>query len=158
MAQDTLRLSLTEALKIARVNNLNIKNSQLDLKSAQKKIWETLAIGMPHVDGTAKYQFIPNPATLPASAFDPTAPKGQMLDLVLKQNIIYDLSVSQLIFNGSYLIGIKASKVYYNLSEESLEKTILEINESVTNTYTMILVGQESRKVLKTNLENVSKI
>jgi len=156
-AQDTLRLSLTDALKIAQTNNLNIRNSQLDLKSAQKKIWETLAIGLPHVDGTAKYQFIPNPATLPASAFDPSAPPGQMLDLVLKQNIVYDLSVSQLIFNGSYLIGIKASKVYYNLSEESLEKAVLEVNESVTNTYTMILVGEESRKVLKINLENVNK-
>ena len=156
-AQDTLRLSLTDALRIAQQNNLNIRNSQLDLKSAQKKIWETLAIGLPHVDGTAKYQYIPNPATLPASVFDPSAPPGQMLDLVLKQNIVYDLSVSQLIFNGSYLIGIKASKVYYNLSEESLEKAMLEVNESVTNTYFMILVGEESRKVLKINLENVNK-
>ena len=157
MAQDTLRLSLAGALKIAQTNNLNIRNSQLDLKSAQKKIWETLAIGLPHVDGTAKYQFIPNPATLPASVFDPSAPPGEMLDLVLKQNIVYDLSVSQLIFNGSYLIGIKASKVYFNLSEQSLEKAILEVNESVTNTYYMILVGEESRKVLKINLENVNK-
>ena len=144
----TLRLSLTDALKIAQTNNLNIRNSQLDLKSAQKKIWETLAIGLPHVDGTAKYQFIPNPATLPASAFDPSAPQGQMLDLVLKQNIVYDLSVSQLIFNGSYLIGIKASKVYYNLSEQSLEKAVLEVNESVTNTYFMILVGEESLSLI----------
>jgi len=157
IAQDTLRLSLNDALKMAQTNNLNIKNSQLDLKSAQKKIWETIAIGLPHVDGTAKYQFIPNVPTLPASTFDPTAPAGAVIELGVKQNIVYDLTVSQLIFNGAYLIGLKASKVYYNLSEESLEKAQLDINESVTNTYFMILVGEESRKILKINLKNVNK-
>ncbi len=157
VAQDTLRLSLNDALRIAQEKNLNIKNSQLDLKIAQKKIWETLAIGLPHIDGTAKYQYIPLVPSLPASNFDPKAAADAMIELGVKQNIVYDLSVSQLIFNGSYLIGLKASKVYYNLSEESLEKAMLEINESVTNTYYMILVGQESRKVLKSNLENVNK-
>ena len=156
-AQDTLRLSLNDALKIAQENNLNIRNSQLDLKSAQKKIWETMAIGLPHIDGTAKYQYIPTVPTLPASNFDPKAAANAVIELGVKQNIVYDLTVSQLIFNGSYLIGLKASKVYYNLSEESLEKSILEINESVTNTYYMVLVGEESRKVLKANLENVDK-
>lgn len=156
-AQDTLRLSLNDALRIARENNLNIMNSQLDLKMAQKKIWETIAIGLPHIDGTAKYTFTPKVPTLPASNFDPNAEPGDVLELGVKQNIVYDLTVSQLIFNGAYLIGLKASKAYYSFSEESLEKSMLEINESVTNTYYMILVGEESRKILKSNLKNVSK-
>ena len=63
VAQDTLRLSLSDALKMARENNLNLKNSQLDLKIAQKKIWETTAIGLPHLDGTAKYTFAVLPLT-----------------------------------------------------------------------------------------------
>ena len=157
MAQETIRLSLNEALKIAQDNNLNIKNSQIDLKIAQKKIWETIAIGMPHIDGTAKYQLIPTVPTLPASNFDPKAAPDAVIELGVKQNIVYDITVSQLIFNGAYLIGLKASKVYYNLSEETLEKSMLEINESVTNTYYMILVGIESRKILISNLENVDK-
>ena len=156
-AQDTLRLSLKDALRIAQENNLNLKNSQLDLKIAQKKIWETIAIGLPHIDGTAKYQFIPKVPTLPASNFDPKASPDAVIELGVKQNIVYDLTVSQLIFNGAYLIGLKASKVYYDLSKESLEKSMLDINESVTNTYFMILVGEESRKILKSNLKNVDK-
>jgi len=156
-AQDSLRLSLNDALKMAQENNLNIKNSQLDLKISQKKIWETIAIGLPHVDGTAKYQFLPKVPTMSASNFDPTADPSAVIELGVKQNIVYDITVSQLIFNGAYLIGLKASKVYYNLSEESLEKAQLEINESVTNTYFMILVGEESRKILISNLKNVNK-
>ena len=157
IAQDTLRLSLNDALKMAQEKNLNIKNSQLDLKMAQKKIWETIAIGLPHVDGTAKYTFMPKVATLPAKTFDPNASDDAVIELGVKQNIVYDLTVSQLIFNGAYLIGLKASKVYYDISKESLEKAQLEMNESVTNTYYMILVGQESRKILGANLINVNK-
>jgi len=156
-AQDTLRLSLNDALSIAQQNNLNIKNSQLDLKIAQKKVWETLAIGLPHIDGTAKYQFIPKVPTLPASNFDPNASADAVIELGVKQNIVYDISVSQLIFNGAYLIGLKASKVYSDLLKESVEKSKLDINESVTNTYFMILVGGESRRILKANLKNVNK-
>ena len=156
-AQDTLRLSLNEALKIAHQNNLNLKNSQLDLKMAQKKIWETTAIGLPHLDGTAKYTFSPTVPTLPASSFGGPANSTDVIELGVKQNIVYDLTASQLIFNGAYLIGLKASRVYYDLSKESLEKAELEINEAVANTYNMILVGQESRKILKSNLENVNK-
>jgi outer membrane protein TolC len=156
-AQDTLRLSLNEALKIAHQNNLNLKNSQLDLKMAQKKIWETTAIGLPHLDGTAKYTFSPTVPTLPASSFDPNAGPNDVIELGVKQNIVYDLTASQLIFNGAYLIGLKASRVYYDLSKESLEKAELEINEAVANTYNMILVGAESRKILKSNLINVNK-
>ncbi len=157
LAQDTLRLSLSEALKIAQDNNLTIRNSQIDLKMAQKKIYETLAIGLPHVDGTAKYNFTPTVPTLPASNFNPKADPNAVIELGVKANIVYDLTVSQLIFNGAYVIGLKASKVYYNLSEESLEKSRLEINESVTNTYFMLLVGEESMKVLHSNLKNVTK-
>src|SRR5665647_2294666 len=127
-AQDTLRLSLKDALKMAQENNLNIKNSQLDLKMAQKKIWETTAIGLPHIDGTAKYQYLPKVPSMPATNFDPNAKPGDVIELGVKQNIVYDLTVSQLIFNGAYLIGLKASKAYYNFSEESLEKAMLEIN------------------------------
>ena len=156
-AQDTLRLSLNEALKIAHQNNLNLKNSQLDLKMAQKKIWETTAIGLPHLDGTAKYTFSPTVPTLPATSFDPNAGPNDVIELGVKQNIVYDLTASQLIFNGAYLIGLKASRVYYDLSKESLEKAELEINEAVANTYNMILVGAESRKILKSNLINVNK-
>jgi outer membrane protein TolC len=95
--------------------------------------------------------------TLPASSFDPNAGPNDVIELGVKQNIVYYLTASQLIFNGAYLIGLKASRVYYDLSKESLEKAELEINEAVANTYNMILVGVESRKILKSNLENVNK-
>ena len=57
-AQDTMKLTLQDALRLARQNNTNILNSELDLKIAQKKVWETTATGLPHIDSKGTYQHI----------------------------------------------------------------------------------------------------
>ena len=160
-AQDTLRLSLPDARHLAFDKNTMIKNSQIDLEMAEKKIWETTAIGLPHVDGKAAYTFIPVVPSLPASFLGDqggnSTDSNAVIPLGVKNSITYDLTVSQLIFNGSYIVGLQAAKVYRNLSKENLEKAILDINESVNNTYYMILVAEESRKNLEQNLQNVEK-
>ncbi len=156
-AQEPVKLSLQEALKMASQNNTNIRNSQIDLKIAQKKIWETTAIGLPHFDITSAYTFLPKVPSLPASFMDPNADPNEMIALGVKQNITYDFTVSQLIFNGAYIVGLQASKVYYELSKQNNEKTKLDVNETVINTYNMIQLAEESRKILSQNLENINK-
>lgn len=161
-AQDTLRLSMNDARKMALDRNTNIRNSEIDVKAAEKKIWETTAIGLPHVDGKAAYSFIPKVPTLPASVFGGAAGGGAddpnaVIALGVKNSVTFDFTVSQLIFNGAYLVGLQASKAYHNLSKENFEKTVLDINEAVVNNYLMIQVAEASRKVLSQNLQNVEK-
>ncbi len=153
-AQDSLRLSLTDARRIAMENNTNIRNSTLDMEIANKKIWEIMAIGLPHADSKANYQYLPTLPTLPPGSMGPDSPA---IELGVKNNITFDLTASQLIFNGSYLVGLKASKTLYQQSNESNEKIIQDVNESVINTYFLILIGEESLKNLQLNLENVQK-
>lgn len=161
-AQEAVKLSLQDALVKANQNNTNIRNSQIDLKIARKKIIETTAIGLPHFDIKADYTFLPKVPTLPASFMgggseDPNADPNAVIELGVKQNIVFDFTVSQLIFNGAYLVGLQASKVYYDLSTQNDEKTKLDVAETVTNTYQMILLAEESRKILSQNLENIDK-
>jgi outer membrane protein len=159
-AQDTLRLSLDEARRMALEKNTMIRNSQIDMRSAEKKIWETTAIGMPHLDGKAAYTYLPVVPSLPASIFGGSTSGGsssEVIPLAVKNSITYDLTVSQLIFNGAYIIGLQAAKEYHNYSKENVEKTVLDINETVVNTYNMILIAEESRKILNQNLINVEK-
>jgi outer membrane protein TolC len=153
-AQDSLRLSLQEARKIALENNANIRNSNLDLEIARKKIWETTAIGLPHVDSKAAYQFLPTVPSLPPGTMGKDSPA---VELGTKNNVTFDVTASQLIFNGSYLVGLKAMKTLYLQANENTEKTILDVNESVINTYYLILVAEESLKNLQKNLDNVKK-
>ena len=162
LAQDTLRLSLSDAQRMAFERNTEIRNSEIDVKIAQKRIWETTAIGLPHFDAKAAYSFVPKVPTLPASFFGEgnggTEPDpNQVIELGVKHSVTFDFTVSQLIFNGAYLVGLQAAKAYGNLSKENLEKTRLDINEAVNNNYYMILVAEESRNILNLNLQNVEK-
>jgi len=185
-AQEPVKLSLQEALKMAMQNNTNILNSELDLKIAQKKIWETTASGLPHIDVKGSYQHIFKVPTLSFGGselsntevpFDPGTGTGTVssvtlstgetiymnmiqgaeIELGTKNNTIFDFTVSQLIFSGAYFVGLQATKVYLGLSKQSAEKTKLDVTETVINTYNMILVAEESKKILAQNLENIDK-
>lgn len=156
-AQDPVKLSLQDAISKAMQNNTNILNSELDLKIAQKKIWETTATGLPHIDLKSAYTYYPNVPSLPATFFDPAANPGDVIELGVKQNVVTDITLSQLIFNGSYFVGLQAAKVYYNLSKQNDEKTRLDVIETVVNTYHMLQLAEESRSILAKNLENINK-
>lgn len=156
-AQETMKLSLQDALKMALQNNTNILNSELDLKMAQKKVWETMSSGMPQIDAKAAYSFYPKVPSLPASFFDPNADENATIALMPKQNVVADITVSQLIFSGSYIVGLQATKVYYGLTQQNYEKTKLDVTETVVNTYHMLQLAEESRKILNQNLDNIDK-
>lgn len=156
-AQDAVKLTVQDAVKMALQNNANILNSELDLKMARKKIWETTASGLPHGEVKSAYSFYPKVPTLPASFFDPNAPEDATIELGVKQNVVTDITVSQLIFSGSYFVGLQASKVYYGLSQQNNEKARQDVTETVINTYNMIQLAEESKKILAQNLENINK-
>ncbi|MCF6332368.1 MAG: TolC family protein [Draconibacterium sp.] len=156
-AQEPTKLSLEDAVKFGLENNTNILNSQLDLKIAQKKIRETTATGLPHIDAKAAYTLYPKVPSLPATFFDPNADPNAVVELLVKQNVVTDITVSQLIFNGAYFVGLQATKVYYDLSKHNNEKTKLDVIEIIVNTYHMLQLAEESRVILVQNLENINK-
>jgi outer membrane protein len=185
-AQETEKLSLEKSIQMALKNNTNIINSKIDLKIAQKKIWETTAMGLPHVDVKSSYQHLFSVPVLsfpstqlsktrvpmdPATGLGTTSEiqlstgeniymnnvAGTPIALGVKDNITADLTVSQLIFSGSYIVGLQATKVYYNFSKQTDEKTKLDVVEIVVNTYHMLQLAEESRKILAQNLENINK-
>jgi outer membrane protein TolC len=186
-AQEPQKLTLKEAVNMALLHNTNILNSDLDLKIAQKKVWETMASGLPQINAKGAYSHVFKVPTLSFGGktvlsntnvpWDPTTQSGTMssvtlangeniylnsepgtpIELGLKNNTTFDLTLSQLIFSGSYFVGLQATKVYYGLTKENAEKTKLDVIETVTNTYNMIKLAEESRKILTQNLENINK-
>jgi len=186
VSQNGEKLSLNDAIRMALKNNTNILNSQLDLKIAKKRITEITATGLPHVDLKSAYQHlfivpaINFPGTKLSKSEVPFDSKtglgtisslqlstgeniylnnvaGSQIQLGIMDNVSTDITVSQLLFSGSFLIGLQASKVYYNLSKQTDEKTRQDVIEMVVNTYHMIQLGEESSKILAQNLDNVSK-
>ncbi len=174
-AQDTLRLSLDQAVKFALQNNTDIRNALLDLQSANRKIWETTAIGLPQVSAKAQYSnifkvpevsfgsfldpgLLPTDRPLTAQDIANAYVQAPPVKLGVKESTTIDLSVSQLLFNGSYIVGLQASKIYYQLSDQNVQRTRLEVASSVRDNYAMLLVAAENIKILRQTRDNVEKL
>lgn len=180
-AQETaLKLSLNEAIKYALKNSYNVKAAANDIASAKKKVWETTTIGLPQVNASVDYQyFLKQPVSLlPAAAFDntssvvetveeyfnlqanrePSVPEG-FIPVVFgtKQNVNASVTLTQLLFDGSYLVGLQASRTFLKISEQANEKTELVTREAVINAYGNVLVTENSIAILQKNLKVLEK-
>jgi len=164
------QFSLEEAIQYAIENGYDVKSKKIDLEIAKKKIWETTAIGLPQVNGTISYQHtfqVPEmsfPSTILTktrqegtvngvevagdSVFMTMVP-GQKIKLGVPDNTTWDITLSQLIFSGEYIVGLRASKVFREMSEQNLAKSVSVIRESVSSSYYLALVMDENVKILK---------
>jgi outer membrane protein TolC len=156
-----LHLSLKEVQELAVKHSAVTENARLDVASAKKKIWETTTTGLPRISAQVSYRNNLQLATtlIPAEFIDPDAEPGTFIGIKFgtQHNATAEITVNQLIFNGSYIVALQASKVYLRLSQEGLIKSEIEVKETVTNTYYLILLAEDSRKTLVSNLENVRK-
>ena len=140
--------SLKQAQDYAIENNTKVKNAILDQEIAEKKVWETTAQGLPQASASGSFQNnVVLPTTVvPAKAFNPLAPDGQLIGLKFgtSYNINGTLSVSQLIFSGNYLVGLQASKMYTNMSAKMKDKAVVDVKKDVTQAYyTIFLMKQK---------------
>ena len=118
------RLSVNDDQQLGLTNNTEVKNARLDVKLAKKKVKETVAIGLPKINGEVNMQqFLEIPTTVvPANMFAPSASADEFTELQFgtEYNSTSTLSASQLVFDGSYIVGLKASSIYKSLSIQSL--------------------------------------
>ena len=148
------KISLVQAQELAFQYNKSIKNATLDVELAKKKVLETVSMGLPNVKGEVSgINNLELPTQLiPSSFFNSNASEDEFLELKFgtQYNATATLSASQLIFDGTYLVGVKASSIYKKLSQQSLELTTQQIQDSVSAAYYTILVNKERERFLKT--------
>ena len=154
----TLERVKEEALK----NNQQLKVAQLDLSIAEEKVNEFRAIGLPQINAEGNFQhFLDIPVTLiPAAIFNPFAGPDEFTGVKFGTdfNVTGSITASQLLFDGSFLTGLKASKMYPQLMKQNVEKTEKEILGEVTTAYYMVLVSDENLKILSASRDNTIKL
>jgi outer membrane protein len=171
--KEVLKLSLSEAQEYAIQNNRSIESAKIAIKSADKKVWENLASGLPQINVSANYlhQFVVPELSLGSYLDvnllpDGTLTKQNIVDsyinspsiaLGVKNNTTIDLTLSQLIFSGQYFVGLQAAKVFQQVTEKSLSKTEGQTKESVAGTYYLVLVLGENIKLLNESLKTVDQ-
>ena len=151
-------VSLEEALAFGEQNNRTIQNANLEVQKAYKQKWSTIAIGLPQISANANYQnFIELPTSLiPAQFFGGNEGDFAEVQFGTPQTMDAGVTVQQLIFDGSYLVGLEASRVFLAISENILEKTQLEIRKNIVNTYSSVLLARENIQFLEKNQKNLT--
>jgi outer membrane protein len=149
-----LKFSLSEAKDYALNNSPILLNSARDVEIAKKMIWENTATGLPQVNVNSQYAYSPQLAGL-SDQLGTFIPDFNPNDL--KTSFFIGGQVDQLIFNGAYIVGLKAAKVYANLSELADTKSRIGIEESITNTYFTALVARQSSDILDSTLTAIQQ-
>ncbi|WP_335965748.1 TolC family protein [Galbibacter sp. PAP.153] len=146
--------SMEEAINFALDSSYAAINSRREIAKSLKKKWETTAAGLPQIDGVVDYQnMLKQPVTLIPGEIAGGEP-GTFVPVKFgtKQQMSLTGTLTQLIFDGSYLVGLKAAKVFVDYNENTNEKTLLEVREGVINAYGGVLLTQESVAILEKNL------
>ncbi len=151
--------SMEEAISFALDSNYTALNSRRDVAIAIKKKWETTATGLPQLNGKVSYNNnLKQPVTLIPGEFFGGDP-GTFSPVVFgtKQNANAFATLEQLIFDGSYLVGLQAAKVFLDYTENANEKTLLEVRKGVINAYGSVLIANELIEIDQKNKETLEK-
>lgn len=152
-AQEQSSFTLQQAIEFALENNRTSKNAARDIEAAKKQKWETTATGLPQIEAAIDYNnFLKQQiALIPAEFFGGN--EGEFAEIVFgtKQTMVATATVKQLLFDGSYLVGLQSAKVFLEISKNAKEKTDLEVRKAVINAYGNVLLAEESVKILENN-------
>ncbi|NDV42322.1 TolC family protein [Flagellimonas sediminis] len=159
-AQDTIpSFSLDGAIAYALEHNYSAINASRDLVDAQKQKWETIATGLPQITGAVSYQNqLKQPVSqIPAEFFGGEPGTYQEVVFGQKQSMTASATLRQQIFDGSYIVGVQATKTFMEYSQNNKEKTELEVRKSVVQAYGNVLLAQESVQISEKNKATLEK-
>ncbi|MFM2155675.1 MAG: hypothetical protein RL516_424 [Bacteroidota bacterium] len=152
--------SLKQAIEFAMNNQPNVKNALLDEAIAKKKVDEITGIGTPQINASADInKFIEIPTSfVPAEFFGGNA--GEFFGVQFGQPYTASAGVTatQLLFDGSYLVGLQASKTYMELSRKATVQTKTETAVNVSKAYYGALVADARLLIIDANIERVTKL
>lgn len=156
--QRDYNFTLEEAVEFALDSSYIAINSRREIAKSIKQKWETTSAGLPQINGVVDYQnMLKQPVTLIPGEIAGGEP-GTFVPVTFgtKQQMSLTATLTQLIFDGSYLVGLKAAKVFVQYNENANEKNLLQVREGVINAYGGVLVAKEGIRILESNLETIT--
>lgn len=157
--EQTYSFTLEEAIEFALKNNYSALNAERDLIDSRKQKWEVIASGLPQISGSIGYQNqLKQPISLiPAEFFGGEPGTFQPITFGQPQQMNATATMKQQIFDGSYIVGVQATKAFLSYGANNLEKTQQEVRKAVTEAYGNVLLARESVAILQKNKTNLEK-
>jgi outer membrane protein TolC len=161
-AKDFENYTLEQCIEYAIQNRVEIKNAELDNQIAKAQVGEVRSIGLPQVN--ASLNLVDNykvPVNfLPAQFLDPQAAEGTFVPVAFQPQYVGQgkIELQQLVFSGSYLLGLKAASTFTQLSEKQVVQSKIQIAESVSKAYYSLLINRERLELLKQNFNRLDTV
>ena len=144
--QNNKMFSLLEAKEYALKNHYKISNADLEYKRAIHQKKQYLAAGMPEANINGNFnQFLNLPVqVLPASFLNPNASEDDFIAFRAGTEFSAgaNLQVNQLLFDGSYFVGIEASKLLIELQQIQKARSREDVLFSVIEAYQIAAVAK----------------
>jgi len=158
-SKETYTFSLEEAVSFALDSSYNTINARRDIAAAAKRKWEATADGLPQISADVDYRNnLKQPVQLlPAEITG--GPPGTFVPVTFgtKQQLTATATANQLLFDGSYIVAVRAAKTFEKFTTTSAEKTALEVRKEVIDAYGNVLLAQESASILQKNKDNLQE-
>jgi len=164
--------TLKQCIDYALTHQKSIENAKFETYIAQQRVKELRGIGLPQVSAAGNYQQY---FDLPVSiidvrnfALDPSAPaipEGlpdsvyfQTANFGIKHNATVSGQISQLLFDGSWIVGLQAAKEFANLNEINLQRSEEEASVNVAKAYYNALAAEERSRILSANVTRLADL
>ncbi len=152
-------ITLQDAINYAIANNEELKNAKVATLDADAQVFETRADGLPQVNANFGYNNNTQiPVNLvPANVFDPNAPADEIaaVRFGIQHQSNFNVTATQMIWDGSFFIGLQAAKMLKEKVLVDEEKTKLDVIEQVTKAYYLVLVNEVRTDLIDTNISTI---
>ena len=154
-----LELSLNEAIALAMDSSYAARDAAYNIDKRKKEVYEVMANGFPQIDGTLELQnFLEIPTSLiPAEFLGGEQGEFAEIKFGTEYNLTAGLTASQLLFDGTYFVGLQAAKTVVELSRAQLQKTKFELRLSVAQAYHSVSMAEENLRILNENIVNSAR-
>ena len=146
--------TLQEAIDWGMEYNRTLQSASMEYQKAHKEKWKTISIGFPQINANLQYQNnIEQPVSLiPAQFFGGN--EGEFAEVVFgtKQTATGMVELNQLLFDGTYVVGVQGIRHYIETAANVLEKNQLEIKKAIITAYVNVQVAHENLKILNKNI------
>jgi len=152
------KFSLKEAIDYALNHQSAVLNAQIDEEIAKNDVKKTVGTGLPQVSTTFNFQdYLKVPTSLLPGEFFGQPGTQIPVKFGVKYNSSAGIELNQLLFDGTYIVGLQASKTYKELSVRTSTRTKIETVVAVTKAYYSVLVNKEQLTLIDANLVQLTK-
>jgi outer membrane protein len=152
-----LNLTLKEAQEYAIKNNKMANSARLDLEASKMAIWETISSGLPQISSNASFTDNIKQMVFLLPDFIGGTDKKTPITMGSQFNSAIGIQAAMPIFNAPYYVGIETVKLANKLAETNVKSTELDVRDAISSAYYLILVSEESLKILNANLANLQE-